>query len=263
MFALFGYVGTPTGAGGAADLHARRRCRWSGTFTGAEALRAPFNRYIFNVRASYFDETEKIVEQVRLDRRQEDRGVLPERRLRPGRPEGRRARDDQAQHEDRRPPARSSATPSKVAGRGEGDQRGPARRGGHDRRLQVVRRVHRQMKKAGQRRAVLQRVVRRQQGARRRARQGRRGVAISQVVPFPWRPARAGGQGIPAALGQGRSQGLQLQRASKASSLAKVFVGGPRSARARTSINQLFTMHGTIMLLLFATPLFAGFAKTR
>ena len=25
--------------------------------------------------------------------------------------------------------------------------------------------------------------------------------------------------------------------------------------------NQLFTMHGTIMLLLFATPLFAGFAN--
>ena len=33
-----------------------------GPFTGAESLRAPFNRYIFNVRASYFDETEKIVE---------------------------------------------------------------------------------------------------------------------------------------------------------------------------------------------------------
>ncbi len=31
-------------------------------FTGAELLRTPFNRYVFNVRASYFDETEKIVE---------------------------------------------------------------------------------------------------------------------------------------------------------------------------------------------------------
>jgi branched-chain amino acid transport system substrate-binding protein len=35
-----------------------------GMFTGAEVLRAPFNRYVFHVRASYYDETEKIVEQV-------------------------------------------------------------------------------------------------------------------------------------------------------------------------------------------------------
>ena len=35
-----------------------------GPFTGAELLRAPVNRYIFNVRASYYDETEKIVEQL-------------------------------------------------------------------------------------------------------------------------------------------------------------------------------------------------------
>ena len=39
-----------------------------------------------------------------------------------------------------------------------------------------------------------------------------------------------------------------------------------RAARACSSVsneqyNQLFTMHGTIMLLLFATPLFAGFAN--
>ena len=33
-------------------------------FTGAEALRTPLNRYVFHVRASYYDETEKIVEQV-------------------------------------------------------------------------------------------------------------------------------------------------------------------------------------------------------
>jgi ABC-type branched-subunit amino acid transport system substrate-binding protein len=33
-------------------------------FTGAEALRVPFNRYVFHVRASYYDETEAIVEQV-------------------------------------------------------------------------------------------------------------------------------------------------------------------------------------------------------
>ena len=35
-----------------------------GMFTGAEVLRVPFNRYVFHVRASYYDETDKIVEQV-------------------------------------------------------------------------------------------------------------------------------------------------------------------------------------------------------
>ena len=33
-------------------------------FTGAEALREPFNRYVFNVRASYLDETALIVKQL-------------------------------------------------------------------------------------------------------------------------------------------------------------------------------------------------------
>jgi ABC-type branched-subunit amino acid transport system substrate-binding protein len=33
-------------------------------FTGAEVLRVPFNRHVFHVRASYYDETEKIVEQI-------------------------------------------------------------------------------------------------------------------------------------------------------------------------------------------------------
>ena len=31
--------------------------------------------------------------------------------------------------------------------------------------------------------------------------------------------------------------------------------------QTKEQYNQLFTMHGTIMLLMFATPLFAGFAK--
>ena len=35
-----------------------------GPFTGAESLRKPLNRYIFNIRASYFDETDKIVAQM-------------------------------------------------------------------------------------------------------------------------------------------------------------------------------------------------------
>jgi branched-chain amino acid transport system substrate-binding protein len=63
VFALIGYVGTPTMAA-AYPIHTKARVPLVGPFTGAEILRTPFNRYIFHVRASYYDETEKIVEQV-------------------------------------------------------------------------------------------------------------------------------------------------------------------------------------------------------
>jgi ABC-type branched-subunit amino acid transport system substrate-binding protein len=63
VFALIGYVGTPTGV-----MHlpvvTQAKVPLVGMFTGAEVLRVPFNRYIFHVRASYYDETEKIVEQI-------------------------------------------------------------------------------------------------------------------------------------------------------------------------------------------------------
>ncbi len=42
---------------------------------------------------------------------------------------------------------------------------------------------------------------------------------------------------------------------------AELFAPGLQVVDTRESYNQLFTMHGTIMLLLFATPLFAGFAN--
>ena len=63
VFALFGYVGTPT-SNAALPIFTEARVPFFGAFTGAESLRTPFNRQIFNVRASYFDETEKIVEQL-------------------------------------------------------------------------------------------------------------------------------------------------------------------------------------------------------
>jgi ABC-type branched-subunit amino acid transport system substrate-binding protein len=63
VFALFGYVGTPT-SNAALPLFTKAQVPFIGAFTGAESLRNPFNRNIFNVRASYFDETEKIVEQL-------------------------------------------------------------------------------------------------------------------------------------------------------------------------------------------------------
>jgi branched-chain amino acid transport system substrate-binding protein len=63
VFALLGYVGTPTGAAHL-PVVIQARVPLVGMFTGAEVLRAPMNRYVFHVRASYYDETEKIVEQI-------------------------------------------------------------------------------------------------------------------------------------------------------------------------------------------------------
>jgi ABC-type branched-subunit amino acid transport system substrate-binding protein len=63
VFALIGYVGTPTGVEHLKVIEPAK-VPLVGMFTGAEALRVPFNRYVFHVRASYYDETEKIVEQV-------------------------------------------------------------------------------------------------------------------------------------------------------------------------------------------------------
>jgi len=61
VFALFGYVGTPTSAA-VLPIFTEARVPYIGAFTGAELLRSPHNRYIFNIRASYFDETEAIVQ---------------------------------------------------------------------------------------------------------------------------------------------------------------------------------------------------------
>lgn len=63
VFALFGYVGTPT-SNASLPIFTEARVPFVGAFTGANSLRAPLNRYVFNVRASYFDETERIVEQL-------------------------------------------------------------------------------------------------------------------------------------------------------------------------------------------------------
>ena len=60
VFALLGYVGTPTSEA-AKPIFTQARVPFVGAFTGAELLRTPVNRYIFNVRASYYAETDAIV----------------------------------------------------------------------------------------------------------------------------------------------------------------------------------------------------------
>lgn len=63
VFALFGYIGTPTSIA-ALPLATRGKIPFIAPFTGAMALRDPFNRYAFHVRASYNDETALIVKQL-------------------------------------------------------------------------------------------------------------------------------------------------------------------------------------------------------
>ncbi|ACS79184.1 ABC transporter substrate-binding protein [Maridesulfovibrio salexigens] len=60
IFALFCYVGTPTTVE-VLPLVEDARIPLLGMFTGADALRKPFNRYVINIRPSYYQETREAV----------------------------------------------------------------------------------------------------------------------------------------------------------------------------------------------------------
>jgi branched-chain amino acid transport system substrate-binding protein len=60
VFSLFGYVGTPT-ANAVLPLVTELDVPLVGVFSGAMSLRWPVKRQVFNVRASYEDETEALV----------------------------------------------------------------------------------------------------------------------------------------------------------------------------------------------------------
>ena len=60
VFGLFGYVGTPTSLA-ALPLVVDAKIPFFGPFTGAQALREPFHKSVFHLRASYYDETALIV----------------------------------------------------------------------------------------------------------------------------------------------------------------------------------------------------------
>lgn len=66
--ALFGFVGTPTTVSVIPILD-KNNISMIAPFTGAEALRNPVNKNIYNVRASYFDETEVLVERLIQDKK--------------------------------------------------------------------------------------------------------------------------------------------------------------------------------------------------
>jgi len=61
VFALVGAVGTPTSRAGQ-PIATAAKVPFIGPFTGAEFLRNPFNRYVVNIRSSYFQETEAWIE---------------------------------------------------------------------------------------------------------------------------------------------------------------------------------------------------------
>jgi len=63
VFALLGYVGTPTCLAALPQV-VDSKIPFFGPFTGAEALREPFHKSVFHLRASYYDETALIVRQL-------------------------------------------------------------------------------------------------------------------------------------------------------------------------------------------------------
>jgi ABC-type branched-subunit amino acid transport system substrate-binding protein len=66
VFAFVGSVGTPTSKA-SQPIATEAKVPFIGPFTGAEFLRNPYNRYVVNVRSSYFQETEAWIEHLTKD----------------------------------------------------------------------------------------------------------------------------------------------------------------------------------------------------
>jgi ABC-type branched-subunit amino acid transport system substrate-binding protein len=66
VFALIGAVGTPTSKA-SQPIATAAKVPFIGPFTGAEFLRNPYNRYVVNLRASYFQETEAWIDHLTKD----------------------------------------------------------------------------------------------------------------------------------------------------------------------------------------------------
>src|ERR1700738_4956684 len=66
FFAIAGMVGTPTSAA-TQPIATAAGAPFIGAFTGAEFLREPYNTLVWNIHASYFQETEAMVEHLTKD----------------------------------------------------------------------------------------------------------------------------------------------------------------------------------------------------
>lgn len=75
VFALLGPVGTPTAAA-AEPVAGAAGVPYIGPFTGAEFLRNPYKPHVVNVRASYFQETEEMVERLTKDLKHDRIAIL-------------------------------------------------------------------------------------------------------------------------------------------------------------------------------------------
>lgn len=75
VFAMIGSVGTPT-ANAMLPVITSEKLPFIAPFTGAKLLRSPFNRYVVNLRASYGEETERLVAHLTEDRGITKIGVL-------------------------------------------------------------------------------------------------------------------------------------------------------------------------------------------
>lgn len=67
VFVLFGFVGTPTSRV-AVPIATEKKVPYFAPYTGAEFLRNPLNRQVFNIRASYYQETDAMVERLIADK---------------------------------------------------------------------------------------------------------------------------------------------------------------------------------------------------
>jgi branched-chain amino acid transport system substrate-binding protein len=75
VFALFDFVGTPTGAA-AVPIIGKNNVPLVGMFTGAQAFRTPVNKNIFHIRGSYWDEAEHMVKRLIQDMKITEIGSL-------------------------------------------------------------------------------------------------------------------------------------------------------------------------------------------
>jgi len=66
VFAMVGAVGTPTSRA-SQPIATAAKVPFIGPFTGGQFLRDPYNRYVVNVRASYYEETEAWIEHLTKD----------------------------------------------------------------------------------------------------------------------------------------------------------------------------------------------------
>lgn len=66
VFALLGYVGTPTSRA-AIPIASSAQVPYLFPFTGAEFLSTPLKKWVFSLRASYFEETEEMLERMHKD----------------------------------------------------------------------------------------------------------------------------------------------------------------------------------------------------